>query len=35
MISYKQWKAGFGIEKGSLETVCATESGEAKYVKEY
>ena len=34
MISYKQWKAAFGIEQGDVETVCATESGEVKYIKE-
>lgn len=34
-ISYKQWKVGFGIEQGDVETVCATESGEVKYIKEY
>lgn len=35
MISYKQWKTAFGIEQGDVETVCATESGEVKYIKEY
>ena len=35
MISYKQWKVAFGIEQGDVETVCATESGEVKYIKEY
>lgn len=34
-ISYKQWKAAFGIEQGEVETVCATESGEVKYLKEH
>ncbi len=34
-ISYEQYKVSFGIEKGSVNTTCVTNSGKVSFAKEY